>query len=194
MKRTILAAGLGAALMTLPYLAEAHHAFNAEYDGSKPLTLVGPITKVDQQNPHGWIYMTVEPNTPTGRAITWQLETPGPNQLINNGFTKAMYEEMVAKNERVTVKAYPAKDGSKHAFAESLTRADNRTVIAISTGGVTGNVGRAAPANELVKVDGVAVDTGGGRGGAGGGAPRGGAGGGAPRGGAPRGPGGAGGN
>jgi hypothetical protein len=214
MKRTIIAVSLGAALLTLPYIAYAHHAFNAEYDSNKVMTMVGTITKVDQQNPHGWFYMDVKPATPGGRVINWALETPGPNQLVVNGFTKAMYEEIVAKKEVVTVKAYAAKDGSKHAFAETLTRADNRTVINISNSGVAqvgGLRGGLTAGQNNITVDGQAVDQGGGtaRGGAapggrgggvggrgggvggGGGAPRGGGGapgagaGGAPRGAAP---------
>jgi hypothetical protein len=200
MKRTIIAACLGAALLTLPYLAYAHHAFNAEYDSAKPVTLVGVLTKVDQQNPHGWFYIDVKPEKPGGRTVNWALETPGPNQLVNTGFVKAMYEEMVTKKEVVTVKGYAAKDGSKQAFAETLTRADGRTVITISDSGVRGQVGglRGTAVNQNITVDGVVVDQGpslrgGGapRGGPGGGAPRGGPGGGAPRGGpgggAPRG-------
>ena len=35
----------------------AHHSFQAEYDESKPLTLVGKVTKVLTDNPHGWIYL-----------------------------------------------------------------------------------------------------------------------------------------
>src|SRR5262245_24424779 len=195
MKRTIIAACLGAALLTLPYLAYAHHAFNAEYDAEKPLTLVGVLTRVDQQNPHGWFYMDVKPATPGGRVINWALETPGPNQLVVNGFTKAMYEDIVTKKEVVTVKAYAAKDGSKHAFAETLTRADNRTVITISNSGVAqvgGLRGGLTAGTNNITVDGQAVDQGGGTGTArGGGAPGGrggvGGGGGAPggRGGAP---------
>jgi hypothetical protein len=97
-----------------------------------------------------------------------------------------MYKEMIDNKEQVTVKAYPARDGSKRAFAESVTRADKKTVINISVGGVDGNVGR-APNSGAVTVDGVAqpgFDAGRG-GGAGGG--RGGGGGGGQGGGAPRG-------
>jgi hypothetical protein len=196
----ILSAGLGAALLALPYVAGAHHAFNAEYDAEKPLTLIGVLTKVDQQNPHGWIYMDVKPATPTGRTINWQLETPGPNQLVNTGFIKTLYEEIIAKKEVVTVKAYAAKDGSKHAFAETLVRADGRTTITISTSGVKGNVGANSQTGQNVTVDGVVVDQGpvrggggtgvGGRGtgrGTGRGAPGGGTGRGAPGGGTGRG-------
>jgi hypothetical protein len=93
---------------------------------------------------------------------------------------------MIDNKELVTVKGYPARDGSKRAFAESVTRADKKTVITISVGGVDGNVGR-APTTGAVTVDGVAQPgfeagrggAGGGRGGAGGGA--GGAGGGGQR-------------
>jgi hypothetical protein len=96
------------------------------------------------------------------------METPGPNQLIQAGFTQH-YQEMVNNKEKVTVKAYPARDGSKRAFAESVTRADGKTVINISTGGVDGGVGRAPRGDAAITVDGVAqpLPPGGGRGGGG---------------------------
>jgi len=185
MKRAFLA--LAATVALVPVAAVAHHSFAAEYDGAKPMSLVGVISKVDQQNPHGFFYMSIPSATPGGRATTWALETPGPNQLVRTGFTQ-MYKEMIDNKEKVTVKAYPARDGSKRAFAESVTRADGKTVINISVGGVDGNVGR-APNSGAVTVDGVAqpgFDAAAGRGGAGGG--RGGGGrGGAPQGGAPQG-------
>jgi hypothetical protein len=170
MKRTFIK--LGVILAMLPVALAAHHSFTAEYDGAKPMTLVGVINKVDQQNPHGWIYIDVPSATPGGRVKNWALETPGPNQLVRNGFSKEMYQSMIDKKEVVTVKAYPSRDGSPHAFAETITRADGRTVITISVGGVSGAVGR-APTGSNVTVDGVPQDTGapagGGRGGRGGG-------------------------
>jgi hypothetical protein len=152
MKRTFMA--LVGILVMLPVVASAHHSFAAEYDNSKPMTLVGVISKIDQQNPHGFIYMNVPPTTSNGRVTNWALETPGPNQLVRNGFTKAMYQQMIDNKEQVTVKAYASRDGSKRAFAETLTRADGKTVITISVGGVAGNVGR-APQGNPVTVDGV---------------------------------------
>jgi hypothetical protein len=152
MKRTFMA--LGAILAILPVAIAAHHSFAAEYDGSKPMTLVGVINKVDQQNPHGFFYMNVPSATPGGRVTNWALETPGPNQLIRAGFTQ-QYQQMIDNKEQVTVKAYPARDGAKRAFAETITRADKRTVITISTGGVDTNVGR-APREGAITVDGIA--------------------------------------
>ena len=177
MKRTLIA--LAATLAVLPVAVMAHHSFAAEYDGSKPMTLVGVINKVDQQNPHGFFYMNVQ--GANGRVTNWALETPGPNQLIRTGFTQ-IYQEVITNKEQVTVKAYPARDGAKRAFAESLTRADGRTVITISTGGVDGAVGR-APSRGAITIDGVAQPDppAAGRGQRGGGVPQGGA---APQGGA----------
>jgi hypothetical protein len=184
MNRTLIAL---ATLVLLPVAAVAHHSFAAEYDGSKPMNLVGVINKVDQQNPHGFFYLNVTGQN--GRVTNWALETPGPNQLVRTGFTQ-LYKEMIENKEKVTVKAYPARDGGKRAFAETVTRADGRTVITISTGGVDGAVGR-APNSGAVTVDGVAqpgFDGGRGGGGAGGrGGQRGGAGAPAPGGAAPQG-------
>ena len=143
---------LGAALAMLPAAAGPHHSFVAEYDNTKPMTLVGTINKIDQQNPHGFIYMNVASSN--GRVTNWALETPGPNQLVRSGFTREMYQQMIDKKEQVTIKAYAARDGSKRAFAENLTRADGRTVITISVGGVSGAVGR-APRGDAVTIDGV---------------------------------------
>jgi hypothetical protein len=167
MKRILVA--LGVTLALLPVAVIAHHSFAAEYDGSKPMDLVGVINKVDQQNPHGFFYMNV--TGANGRVTNWALETPGPNQLVRTGFTQ-IYQEMINNKEVVTVKAYPARDGSKRAFAETVTRADKRMVITISQGGVDGNVGR-APRGGAITIDGVAQPDppagtrgGGGRGGA----------------------------
>jgi len=110
--------------------AAAHHAFSAEYDQSKPLTLVGKVTRVVNENPHGWIYLEVK--NANGKAIIWQLETPGPGVLIQNGFTRDIFDAMVTSGETVTVTAYAARDESKHAWAGGLTRADGRTVITLS--------------------------------------------------------------
>ena len=154
MRRALIA--LGATLAMLPVAAGAHHSFTAEYDSSKVMNLVGIISKIDQQNPHGFIYLNVQPATPNGRVTNWALETPGPNQLVRSGFTRQMYQQMIDNKEKVTVKAYPARDGSKRAFAETITRADGRTVIKISEGGVDIAVGR-APRGDAVTVDGVPV-------------------------------------
>jgi hypothetical protein len=124
-KLSMLAAAMALLAAALP--AFAHHSFQAEYDQSKPLTLVGKVTKVLADNPHGWIY--VDAKNAEGRVVNWALELPAPNVLRRNGFDRNIYETLMNSGEEVTVTAYAAKDGSKHAWAGGLTRADGGAVI-----------------------------------------------------------------
>jgi hypothetical protein len=120
MKRTSVVF-LALCMTTLPMPAAAHHSFAAEYDQSMPLTLVEKVTRVINENPHGWIYLEVR--NPNGKTVSWQLETPGPGILNRNGFTRDVFEMLMMSGEQVTVTAYPARDESKHAWAGGLTRA-----------------------------------------------------------------------
>jgi hypothetical protein len=135
MKRMSLV--LPMSLLTMSISVSAHHSFQAEYDQKQPLTLVGKLTKVVQENPHGWIYLDAK--NAQGKTVNWALEIPNPFVVRQNGFSQEIYQEMVMSGEVVTVTAYAAKDGSKHAWAGGLTRADGRTVITLS--GIPGQGG-----------------------------------------------------
>jgi hypothetical protein len=122
------AVGIGLLVASVPVWA--HHSFQGEYDQTKPLTLVGKLTKVVQENPHGWIYLDAK--SEQGKVVNWALEIPAPNVVVRNGFDRSIYQTLVSTGEEVTVTAYAARDGSKHAWAGGLTRADGRTVITLS--------------------------------------------------------------
>jgi hypothetical protein len=119
-----------AALLAASIPVWAHHSFQAEYDREKPLTLVGKLTKVQLENPHGWIYLDAQNDQ--GKIVNWALEIPAPNVVARNGYNKTIFQTLVNTGEQVTVTAYAAWDGSKHAWAGGLTRADGRTVITLS--------------------------------------------------------------
>jgi hypothetical protein len=120
---------LGAGLLIAGIPMSAHHSFQAEYDDEKTITLTGSVTKVSPDNPHGWIYLDV--NNDKGRIIHWALELPPPNVLQRNGFNTSVYKAMEEAHEEITVTAFLAKDGSKHAWAAGLTRSDGKTVITL---------------------------------------------------------------
>ncbi len=125
-----MSALLGIVLLLVSTRLSAHHSFQAEYDQTKPLTLVGKLTKVLIENPHGWIYLDAK--NAQGKVVNWALEIPAPNVVTRNGFDRNIYQTLVETGEEVTVTAYAAHDGSKHAWAGGLTRADGRTVITLS--------------------------------------------------------------
>jgi len=127
MKKLRLLFSLGACLLGAWIPLSAHHSFQAEYDDEKPITLTGKVTKVSPDNPHGWIYLDVKNDK--GRVINWALELPPPNILQRHGFNTSVYKAMEEANEEITVTAFLAKDGAKHAWAAGMTRGDGKTVI-----------------------------------------------------------------
>ena len=129
MKKLNLLFSLGAWLLGAWIPMSAHHSFQAEYDDAKPISLTGKVQKVSPDNPHGWIYMDV-PND-KGRIVNWAVELPPPNVLSRNGFSTSVYKSMEEAHEEITVQAFLAKDGSKHAWAAGLTRGDGKTVITL---------------------------------------------------------------
>jgi len=122
----------------------AHHSFQAEYDDQKPIILTGTVTKVSPDNPHGWLYLDVKNDK--GRVINWALELPPPNVLYRNGFDTSVYRAMEEGHEEITVQAFLAKDGSKHAWAAGLTRGDGKTVITL--GGLPAQPFNVKPKND----------------------------------------------
>ena len=83
MKRVLIAA----AFLGLSIHGFAHHSFQAEYDQSKPLKLVGKLTRVRVENPHGWIYLDAK--NEQGKVVNWALEMPSVNVVQRNGFDAA---------------------------------------------------------------------------------------------------------
>lgn len=129
MKKLKLLFSVAAWLLAAWIPASAHHSFQAEYDDEKPITLTGTVTKVTPDNPHGWLYLDVKNDK--GRTINWALELPPPNVLRRNGFDTSVYKAMEDAHEEITVTAFQAKDGGKHAWAAGLTRSDGKTVITL---------------------------------------------------------------
>jgi hypothetical protein len=101
----------------------AHHSFAAQFDGSKPITLQGMVTKVEWRNPHIWVYLDVK--DADGSVTAWQCEGGAPNALTRQGWSRASLES----GEPLTIEGYLAKDGSKTCNARTWKVGD-RTVLA----------------------------------------------------------------
>ena len=117
-KLAVVLVGVGLLLAMRPVVA--HHAFAAEFDADKPVTLTGAVTKIEWTNPHTWFYIDVRDQT--GKVTNWGLEMGSPNGLMRNGWTR----NSMKIGHEVTVEASRARDGSNHANA--------RVVILKSTG------------------------------------------------------------
>ena len=66
--------------------APAHHSFGAEYDGNKPITLKGVVTKIEWTNPHSHFSLDVKDEK--GRTVSWQLSGYTVNALYRTGWKK----------------------------------------------------------------------------------------------------------
>jgi hypothetical protein len=106
----------------------AHHSFAAEYDANKPITVTGPVTKVEWTNPHARIYVDVKDEK--GVVTNWNFEMGGPLQLKRLGWQR----DSVKVGDEVKLDGYIAKDGSKRANARNVVFADGRKVFSGSSG------------------------------------------------------------
>ena len=125
-KSWILGAGILVMAATAPLVA--HHAFSAEFDAGAPVTLKGPITKIEWINPHAWIHMENQPAG--GKKEAWMVEGGTPNTLQRNGITR----ESIKVGTIIVVSGYKAKDGRMRANGRDITFPDGRTLFMGSSG------------------------------------------------------------
>ena len=112
-----------AALLAAASSAWAHHAFAAEFDINKPLTLQGVVTEMEWINPHAWIHLDVK--GPDGKITSWMVEGGSPNILLRRGFTKKSLE----KGTEVIVEGYAAKNGENRANGANITFKDGKRLF-----------------------------------------------------------------
>jgi hypothetical protein len=102
----------------------AHHSVSAEFDLNRQITYAGVITRVEWSNPHIYFYVDVKDG---GQKVTnWAFEGAGPNTLARVGWLR----DTLKVGDRVTVVAFPARDGAYVASAREVTLANGRKVLA----------------------------------------------------------------
>ena len=137
MKAKLAVVIAGVALFAAAVPVFAHHAFAAEYDASKRLTLKGKVTKWELVNPHSWIHLDV--TGPDGKVTEWMVEGGSPNSLLRNGFNK----NSLPAGTEIVVEGYQAKDGANRAVGANLTYAADgkRLFLGGSAPGANGSGG-----------------------------------------------------
>ena len=99
---------------------QAHHSFSAVYDGNKPVTLRGKVSKLGWSNPHAHIYIDVV-NATTKETVTWEVESAGASNLLRAGLRR---EDFIGAE--VIVKGFLAKDGTPAMNASSFTLVESK--------------------------------------------------------------------
>ena len=110
---TVVVVAAGLLLAARPIVA--HHAFAAEFDAKKPVTLTGTVTKVEWRNPHTWFFVDVTDET--GKVTNWGWELGSPNGLLRAGWTRTSMKI----GDVITVEGSQARDGSSIANAQVVT-------------------------------------------------------------------------
>ena len=121
MSRTLRAAA--AVLLFAAIRTSAHHAFAAEYDVNKLVTISGIVAKFEWINPHALLY--VDGKDAEGKASGWKFEMGSPSGLESRGWKKTDLKS----GDEITVDWYAAKDGRNVANVRTVTLADGRKLF-----------------------------------------------------------------
>lgn len=109
-------------LMAVPVLA--HHSFGAEYDVTKPVTVMGVITKIDWTNPHTYLFVDVKDDQ--GKVANWKFEGYPPVVLTRTGWRKDLTMKV---GDTITVFGWRARDGTNWGHSREITFADGKKLF-----------------------------------------------------------------
>jgi hypothetical protein len=120
-----LLAGIGLLLTAIPVIA--HHAFSAEFDRGKPVSVKGTVLKVEWTNPHARLYVDVKDEK--GQVTNWDFELSSPNGLMRRGWTR----NSLKPGEVVTVTGFGAKNAPHVGNATAVVLSNGRKMFAGSS-------------------------------------------------------------
>ena len=115
MRKKLGLCALGIAVLVGTVPASAHHSFAAEYDSAQPVTMTGPVTKIDWANPHVYFFIDIK-DPDTGKVANWAFEMGAPAVLTRSGWKRSS----IKIGDVITVHGTKAKDGTPHGNARSV--------------------------------------------------------------------------
>ena len=121
MSRALRAAAAVLLFTAIP--TSAHHAFGAEYDVNKLITVSGIVSMFEWINPHALLY--VDGKDAGGKAGSWKFEMGSPGGLESRGWKRTDLKN----GDRITVDGYAAKDGRNVANVRMVRLPDGRKLF-----------------------------------------------------------------
>ena len=138
----VAAAAVGLAVSVAP--VQAHHAFAATFDTSKPVVVRCVITKVELINPHSWFWC--DQKNADGSVVNWGFEGGSPNSLIRHGVTKST----IPVGTELIIQGYQSKAFEHKGVGVNMTFPDGRKFLfGGSAPGSEGEVG--APTKDEIQ-------------------------------------------
>jgi Family of unknown function (DUF6152) len=95
------------AIAVFAFQVQAHHSF-AMFDHEKKITVSGTLKEFEYTNPHCWLHVNVA-DANTGRTLEWSFEMGSVGQVAAQGWKV----DTVKPGDKITIEAYPMKDGSR---------------------------------------------------------------------------------
>jgi DNA/RNA endonuclease YhcR with UshA esterase domain len=101
----------------------AHHSWTADYDGGKPVSVKGVVTKVEWTNPHTHFY--IEEKGENGTVTMWNFEMASTLALERAGWSR----KTLQVGDQVTITGFGGRAATQRAIAQTITSADGKALF-----------------------------------------------------------------
>ena len=122
--RVTVAIGFCLAVVLASAPASAHHAFAAEFDAANCTDVTGVLTKVNYENPHAYLYVTVK--DAAGQVVEATFQLSSTSNLRRGGATLPVLNASL--NKEVLVRGCASRNAEKNRYAGSFIKLADGTI------------------------------------------------------------------
>ena len=123
MRQTLGSLAVGFGVLCLAAPIAAHHSWPVEYDGTKPVTVKGVVTKVEWTNPHTHFYL--DSTDEKGSVTSWNFEMASTVALERGGWSR----KALPVGTQLTITGFEGRAVKTRAIASSMTTADGKELF-----------------------------------------------------------------